>query len=580
MDTLPSSGQLRFALYARTSTEDQQSPEQSLGWQRARAEGLIAGVGGIVVTFHDVGQSRSLPWKRRPEATTLLAEVAQLKTRRFDAIVIAEPARAFSGNEFGNVFPILFHHEVELWVPEVGGKVDPGSEAHDLVMLLFGGMSKGERNRIKMRTKFAMREQGGNGRWLGGRPPYGLMTVDSETPHPKDAARFLQRLVPDPVTAPVVKRIFADYLAGKGITVITNELTLEGITSPSHYDLKRNRHREDTAGAWGKCGVRSILQNPTYMGKRVFGRQRKAEVLVDPTDASLGYRSTMKNNDPSDWVYPAEDTHEALVTPDEFAAVQARFASRRGGRGPKSPRKDRRVYPLQGLVVCATCGRRLFHTTIPKGGKEYAYATCRLSTAEYARNPELEATHPKTSYLRADKVVTAVNGWLAQIADDDHIDDTAKLLAAAEQDRHQAMTGGVDRDAEAHRARARLMEADGKIKQRIAALDAGADPAVMAQSINDAQNDKRAAEADLARLAPDRPPTADEVKTLLVQLRGVLNRLNQADPAVLNAAYRELGLRAVWQPRSPVVQVSISPELPGQSKDQGVRDSDGGGGGI
>ncbi|GIH05304.1 hypothetical protein Rhe02_33710 [Rhizocola hellebori] len=30
--------------------------------------------------------------------------------------------------------------------------MDPGSDAHDLVMALYGGMSKGERNRIKIRV--------------------------------------------------------------------------------------------------------------------------------------------------------------------------------------------------------------------------------------------------------------------------------------------------------------------------------------------------------------------------------------------------------------------------------------------
>jgi len=43
-----------------------------------------------------------------------------------------------------------------LWVPEVGGSIDPRYEAHDPVMSLFGGMSKGERNRIKIRFKATM----------------------------------------------------------------------------------------------------------------------------------------------------------------------------------------------------------------------------------------------------------------------------------------------------------------------------------------------------------------------------------------------------------------------------------------
>jgi site-specific DNA recombinase len=38
---------------------------------------------------------------------------------------------------------------VELWVPEIGGAVDADSEAHDLVMSLFGGLSKAERRRVE-----------------------------------------------------------------------------------------------------------------------------------------------------------------------------------------------------------------------------------------------------------------------------------------------------------------------------------------------------------------------------------------------------------------------------------------------
>lgn len=38
-------------------------------------------------------------------------------------------------------------------MPEVGGPLDPDNEAHDLVMSVFGEMSKGERNRIKVRVR-------------------------------------------------------------------------------------------------------------------------------------------------------------------------------------------------------------------------------------------------------------------------------------------------------------------------------------------------------------------------------------------------------------------------------------------
>jgi hypothetical protein len=56
------------------------------------------------------------------------------------------PQRAFYGNQFGNTYPLFAHYGIPLWVPEVGGPIDPDNEAHDLIMSVFGGVSKGERN--------------------------------------------------------------------------------------------------------------------------------------------------------------------------------------------------------------------------------------------------------------------------------------------------------------------------------------------------------------------------------------------------------------------------------------------------
>ena len=83
--------------------------------------------------------------------------------------------------------PLFTHWGVPLWVPEVGGAIDPDDEAHDLIMSVFGGVSKGERNRIRLRVRTAMAAQAQlEGRFLGGRPPYGYLLIDIG-PHPNPA---------------------------------------------------------------------------------------------------------------------------------------------------------------------------------------------------------------------------------------------------------------------------------------------------------------------------------------------------------------------------------------------------------
>jgi site-specific DNA recombinase len=143
----------RLVLYARTSTDDNQSPEDSKRWQISLGAGLVAGRGEIVAIVHDTDASRALPWDRRPQASRLLAEIAD-RDRGWDGIVIGEPQRAF-GNavQYQTVAAAMEHHGVSLWVPEVGGPVDFSSEAHDIVLNIFGTMSKGERTRLKKRVR-------------------------------------------------------------------------------------------------------------------------------------------------------------------------------------------------------------------------------------------------------------------------------------------------------------------------------------------------------------------------------------------------------------------------------------------
>jgi hypothetical protein len=72
----PERGLLRFAFYGRVSTEDWQDPVTSRARQLQQAVMLVAGRGVIVAEFFDSGQTRVLPWARRPQAAALVAQLA------------------------------------------------------------------------------------------------------------------------------------------------------------------------------------------------------------------------------------------------------------------------------------------------------------------------------------------------------------------------------------------------------------------------------------------------------------------------------------------------------------------------
>jgi len=130
---------LRFAFYGRVSTEDWQDPVTSRVRQLQQAVMLAAGVGVVTAEFFDVGESRELPWARRPQAAALVAQFADPE-RGWDAVVIGEYERAFYGNQYASMAPLFEHYGVSLWMPEVGGQVDWHAEDHEQTMVGTGAV--------------------------------------------------------------------------------------------------------------------------------------------------------------------------------------------------------------------------------------------------------------------------------------------------------------------------------------------------------------------------------------------------------------------------------------------------------
>jgi site-specific DNA recombinase len=388
----PDRARTRFAFYGRVSTEDWQDPVTSRARQRDQAAALVAGHGVIVAEFFDAGESRTLAWARRPQAAALVTALAD-PDRGWDAIVIGEYERAFCGGQYASMAPLFQHYGIRLWMPEAGGPVGNG-EDHEQLMLALGLQSKREitRTRIRVRTAMAAqtREQG---RYLGGRPPYGYRLADAG-PHPNKAhaawGRRAHRLEPDPETAPVVAWMFAQRLAGRSAARITRALNDAGIPCPSAADPKRNPHR--TGAAWTLRTVTAILANPRYTGRQVWNRQRTDRDLVDPDNTGLGHRQVQRWNLPEGWVISKRPAHPALVSEEDFIAAQDATAP----RGPAG--QATRRYLLAGLLACGRCGRRL-ESAWSNGKPAYR---CRHGHTTAARP---EPGRPKNTYVREDQIL-------------------------------------------------------------------------------------------------------------------------------------------------------------------------------
>jgi site-specific DNA recombinase len=197
-------GGLRFVFYGRVSTEDWQDPVTSRARQREQAGALVRGDGQIVAEFFDARQSRTVAWaavRKRHGWPPCWRIPAGAGTRSWPGSTSGRSTAA----QYAAMAPLFEHYGVRLWMPEADGRVDFASEHDEHAMTVLGLSSKREVTRTSIRVRTAMavqaREQG---RYLGGRPPYGYRLGDAG-PRPNKAhaawGRRAHRLEPDPETA-------------------------------------------------------------------------------------------------------------------------------------------------------------------------------------------------------------------------------------------------------------------------------------------------------------------------------------------------------------------------------------------
>ena len=152
------------------------------------------------------------------------------------------------------------------------------------------------------------------------------------------------RMVPDPVTAPIVKKIFKMAISGKKTTEIARYLNRVGVPTPlEHKDWQRPDITNKTM--WSHQAVLRIIQDYKYTGAMVTF---KCENLTIRAKAQ-------HRRKPSEYVV-IEDMHEPIVTHEEYYA--ANDSLRKVKVSSTSVRGDckDRVY------FCGHCGRRLRKT--------------------------------------------------------------------------------------------------------------------------------------------------------------------------------------------------------------------------
>ena len=179
-----------------------------------------------------------------------------------------------------------------------------------------------------------------------------------------------------------------------------------------------------SSGRWSGKRISEMLQNETYIGKMVQGRQQK-----------ISYKSPKcRKQPPSRWII-VENTHPPLIDRETFQSVQRLLASRRHTRCRAYH------YPLKGLIFCHECGHPLSVVNRKNAaGEDVLYFLCR--TYQRSTKSGLCTSHT----IREQAVMDALSACLREVYLP-HC-DLSQIRALAESTLHsQAQSGCADAPA-------------------------------------------------------------------------------------------------------------------------------------
>ena len=202
----------------------------------------------------------------------------------------------------------------------------------------------------------------------------------------------------------------------------------------------------------------------------------------------------------------------------------------------RTPRAGRQ-YLLAGLMHCDICGRRM------QGHWNHgrAYYRCKF-TEDY---PSGDLHHPKNIYVKEEAVIPGLDGWLASLFDDEHIDDTCAVLAGAS----EPDSAAEQREAD---LRAAIADCDRKLANYRTLLDTEDAVTVAAEWIADTQRERKALERQLGQHVPGGELTPAQVKALVKALRDIVDVLADAEPADKAELYNQLGVLLRYDPAGTV----------------------------
>jgi DNA invertase Pin-like site-specific DNA recombinase len=221
------------------------------------------------------------------------------------------------------------------------GLYDPANFNDRLLLGLKGTMSEAELHFIRARLRGGQLSKARRGE-LPMALPVGLVTDPTG------------KVVLDPDTGvqQALRHLFATFARTGSARAVVQAFAAEGLLFPAR--VRFGPHKGELAWMPLKhWRVLRTLHNPRYAGAFVYGRRRERKTADGRT-----FHETLPRDQ---WTVLIPDAHAGYITWDQFETNQTLLAANAQAHGPERAAGPAREGPalLQGLAVCARCGRRM-----------------------------------------------------------------------------------------------------------------------------------------------------------------------------------------------------------------------------
>ncbi|WP_235357101.1 recombinase family protein [Bacillus alveayuensis] len=198
---------------------------------------------------------------------------------------------------------------------------------------LYAWMYEQESQNTSNRVKETLKTRAKNGLFQGSNPPYGYEV--------RDGKLFIR----NDETPNIVRRIFKEYLEGRGRESIARQLYKEGVPTPSQVAGKVN-----AGDKWHESTIRNILTNPHYVGDLVQGRT-----------TTLSVTNKKRKKVPIEEQFIIRNAHEAIISRETFEAVQNQLKNRK--KYITAPK----LHLFTNILFCADCGTGMWYRSNRSG---------------------------------------------------------------------------------------------------------------------------------------------------------------------------------------------------------------------